>query len=112
MTHARRRARVWGLIAGQAAARGGRVSAADACAAVVPGVQVTGAWLSAARDGQAGHLMQVTDGGRRPLAALHLTLGEGPLLDASASGGPALASDLAGPESGSRWPAFAPAACR
>ena len=112
VTHARRLGRVWGLVAEQAAGRGGRVSAADVCAAVVPGVQVTGAWLSAARDGQAGHLMQVTDEVSRQLAELQLTLGEGPLLDASASGGPALASDLAGRESGSRWPAFAPAACR
>jgi hypothetical protein len=84
--------------------RGGRVSAADVCAAVVPGVRVTGAWLSAARDGQAGHLMRVTDEVGRQLAELQLTLGEGPLLDASASGGLALASDLAGLESGSRWP--------
>jgi hypothetical protein len=88
------------------------VSAADVCAAVVPGVRVTGAWLSAARDGQAGHLMQVTGEVGRQLAELELTLGEGPLLEASASGGLALASDLAGLESGSRWPAFAPAACR
>jgi len=109
---ARRLGRVWGLVAECAAARGGRVSAAVVCAAVVPGVRVTGAWLSAARDGQAGHLMQVTDDVSRQLAELQLTLGEGPLLDASASGGLALASDLAGPESGSRWPAFAPAACR
>ena len=32
------------------------------------------------------------------------------MLDASASGGPVLASDLADGESGARWPAFAPAA--
>ncbi len=108
----RRLARVWGLIAGQAAVRGGRVSAADVCAAVVPGVQVTGAWLSAARDAQAGHLMQVTDEVSRQLAELQLTLGEGPLLDASVSGGPVLASDLAGGESRARWPGFAPAASR
>ena len=50
MTYIERRGRVWGLIAEQAAARGGRVSAADVCAAVVPEVQVTGAWLSAALD--------------------------------------------------------------
>ena len=110
MTHVRRLGRVWGLVAEQAAGRGGRVSAADVCAAVVPGVRVTGAWLSAAPDAQAGHLMQVTDEVSRQLAVLQLTLGEGPLLDASASGGPVLASDLAGGESGARWPAFAPAA--
>jgi hypothetical protein len=112
VTSPRRLGRVWGLVAEHAAARGGRVSAADVCAAVVPGVQVTGAWLSAARDAEAGHLMQVTDDVSRQLAELQLTLGEGPLLDASASGGPALASDLADAESGARWPAFAPAAGR
>ena len=110
MTHVRRLGRVWGLVAEQAAGRGGRVSAADVCAAVVPGVRVTGAWLSAAPDAQAGHLMQVTDEVSRQLAVLQLTLGEGPLLDASASGGPVLASDLADGESGARWPAFASAA--
>jgi hypothetical protein len=56
--------------------------------------------------------MQVTDEVGRLLAELQLTLGEGPLLDASASGGPVLASDLADGESGARGPAFAPAACR
>ena len=106
----RRLARVWGLIAEQAAVRGGRVAAADVCAAVVPGVQVTGAWLSAALDAQAGHLMQVTDEVSRQLAELQLTLGEGPLFDASVSGGPILASDLADGESWARWPGFAPAA--
>jgi hypothetical protein len=80
------------------------------CAAVVPGVQVTGAWLSAARGVEAGHLMRVTDDVSEQLAELQLTLGEGPSLDASASGGPALASDLADGESGFRWPAFTPAA--
>jgi hypothetical protein len=112
VTGARRLGRVWGLVAEQAAMRGGRVSAADVCAAVVPAVRVTGAWLSAAPDGQAGHLMQVTGEVSRQLAVLQLTLGEGPLLDASASGGPVLASELAGGDSLSRWPAFAPEACR
>jgi hypothetical protein len=110
VTYIRRRGRVWGLVAEQSVARGGRVSAADVCAAVVPGVQVTGAWLSAALDAQAGHLMQATDEVGRQLADLQLTLGEGPLFDASASSGPVLASDLADGESGTRWPAFALAA--
>jgi hypothetical protein len=111
VTHGRL-GRVWGLVAEQAASRGGRVSAGDACAAAVPAVGVTGGWLSAARDAQAGHLMHVTDGVSERLSELQLTLGEGPSLDAFASGGPALASDLAGLESASRWPAFTPAACR
>ena len=110
VTDVGRLGRVWGLVAEQAAGRGGQVSAADVCAAVVVGVQVTGAWLSAAPDAQAGHLMQVTDEVSKRLAVLQLTLGEGPLFDASASGGPTLASDLADGESGARWPAFTPAA--
>jgi ANTAR domain-containing protein len=112
VTYLQRRARIWALVAVEAARRGGRVSAADICAAVVPGTQVTGAWLSAAPDAQAGHLMQVTDEVSRQLAEQQLTLGEGPLLDASASNGPVLASDLADAESGTRWPVFTPAACR
>jgi hypothetical protein len=110
VTQVQRLGRVWGLVAEQAAGRGGRVSVADVCAAVVPGAAVTGAWLSAALESEAGHLMQVTDEVAKQLAELQLTLGEGPLLDASASSGPVLASDLAGGESGTRWPAFAPAA--
>jgi ANTAR domain len=112
VTYIERRGRVWELVAEQAARRGGRVSAADVCAAAVPEVQVTGAWLSAAPDAQAGHLMQVTDDVSRQLAELQLTLGEGPLLDASAFSGPVLASDLADAEPGTRWPAFTPAAGR
>jgi hypothetical protein len=110
VTYLERRGRVWGLIAEQAAARGGRVSAADVCTAVVPEVEVTGAWLSAGLDAQAGHLLQVTDEVARQLADLQLTLGEGPLLDASGSSGPVLASELADGEWGTRWPAFGPAA--
>ena len=54
--------------------------------------------------------MRVTDEVSEQLAELHLTLGEGPCLEAAASGGPVLASDLAGRESGRRWPVFALAA--
>ena len=104
--------RIWGLIAARAAARGGPVSAADACAAAVAAVGVTGAWLSAASGGEAGHVMEVTDAVSEQLAELQLTLGEGPSLDAAASGGPALASDLGSADAASRWPAFAPAARR
>ncbi len=106
-----RRGRIWRLIAEQAAGRGGgQVSAADACAAAVVAVKVTGAWLTAASNGETAHLMRVTDGVSEQLAELQLTLGEGPSLDAAASGGPVLVSDLAGGESRQRWPAFAPAA--
>ena len=102
--------RIWGLIAEQASSRGGQVSAADACAAAVAAVEVRGAWLTAARNGEAGHLIRVTDDVSEQLAELQLTLGEGPSLDADGSGGPVLASDLATGEYGRRWPVFAPAA--
>ena len=61
MTH-RRPARVWGLIAGQAASHGGPVSAADACVAAVAAVAVTGGWLSAGQGTQPGHLLRATNG--------------------------------------------------
>ncbi len=102
--------RIWGLVAGQAARRGGRVSAGDVCAAAVAAVEVAGAWLSAARGAQPGHLMWVTDEVSEQLAELQLTLGEGPGQDVSASGGPVLASDLATVDAAHRWPVFAPAA--
>jgi hypothetical protein len=105
-----RASRIWGLVAGQAARRGGRVSAADVCAAAVAAVNVTGAWLTAAGRGEGVHLMRVTDEVSEHLAELQLTLGEGPSLDVSASGGPVLASDLGTGEATGRWPAFAPAA--
>src|SRR5579863_10099232 len=105
-----RAGRIWGLVAVRAARRGGRVSAADACAAAVVAVKVTGGWLTAASDGEAGHLMQVTDAVSEQLAELQLTLGEGPSLDVSAFGGPVLASDLGTAEAGRRWPGFAHAA--
>jgi ANTAR domain-containing protein len=107
-----RPARIWALVAAQAVGRGGQVSAADACAAAVPAVGVTGAWLSAASGEDAGHVMRVTDAVAEQLAELQLTLGEGPSLQASASGGPALASDLGSSDAVGRWPVFAPAACR
>ena len=87
------------------------MSAADVCAAAVTAVEVSGAWLSAARGTDAGHLMLVTDEVSEELAELQLTLGEGPTdPDASASGGPVLASDLGDMEADRRWPVFAPAA--
>jgi hypothetical protein len=107
-----RAGRIWSLIAVQAARRGGHVSAADACAAAVAAVSVTGGWLAAAGDGDAVHLIWIADVISDQLAELQLTLGEGPSLDASASGGPVLASDLGTAEAAHRWPAFTPAACQ
>jgi hypothetical protein len=87
-----RPARVWALVAAQAASRGGRVSAADACVAVVAAVEVTGAWLIAVGGAEADHLMWATDEVSELLAELQLTLGEGPGPDALARGGPELSA--------------------
>ncbi len=107
-----RSARIWGLIAGQAATRAGRVSAADACAVAVAAAGVTGAWLNAGSAGEAGHLISVTNEAAGLLAELQLTLGEGPCADARTTGGPVLVSDLGAMDADRRWPVFAPAACR
>ena len=109
---ASRPARIWGLIAAQAASRDGPVGAADACVAAVAAVMVTGAWLSAASGPAPIHLMMVTDEISGRLAELQLTLGEGPAPDAAAAGAPVLASDLGLAEAGHRWPVFTPAARR
>jgi len=102
--------RVWALVAGQAARRGGRVSPADACVAAVAAVEVTGGWLITAGGKEADHVMWATDEVSELLAELQLTLGEGPGPDALARGGPVLASDLDDLDAVRRWPVFAAAA--
>jgi hypothetical protein len=101
---------IWALVARQAASRGGRPSMQDLCAAAVAAIQVSGAGLMAVTRTGAVHLMCVTDEISERLADIELTLGEGPRADASAFGGPALASDLTHDDIMARWPAFAPAA--
>src|SRR5258706_10104770 len=74
--------RIWGLVAAQAADRGGRVSAVDACAAAVAAVEVTGAWLSTASGTEAGHLDPVADAVSGALPPPPPPPGEGPPPDA------------------------------
>jgi hypothetical protein len=54
-------------------------------------------------------LVHATDPVSAGLEDLQLTVGEGPCLDAFASGGPVLVADLAAQTA--RWPAFTPSAC-
>jgi hypothetical protein len=107
---ASRAARIWSLVAVQAASRGGDVSAVDVCEASLAAVAVSGAGLTAMTRAGTGHLMCATDTISELLAELQLTLGEGPSRDASAGGGPVLASDLDAGDLPARWPGFAPAA--
>jgi ANTAR domain len=107
---ARRSEIVWGQVAAHAAARGGRASVADVCAVAAESADLSGAWVAAARNGEPDFVMYVTDPVCEQLAELQLTLGEGPCHDVMASAAPVLAADLDEPESGRRWPAFAPGA--
>ena len=107
-----RAALIWGLVAGQAARRGGQVAAVDVCAAAVEALPVSGAWVMAQGKVGAGHLMCVTDEVGEQLAELQMTLGEGPSLDVLTSGAPVLISDLDEGDAARRWPGFTPQACQ
>jgi len=105
-----RTARIWALVAAQAASRGASPSVTDVCAAAVGALAVSGAGLTAVTRAGSAHVMDVTDDVSERLAELQLTLGEGPRADASAAGGPVLVPDLAAGHIMSRWPGFAPLA--
>jgi len=97
---------VWGRLAEHAAAAGRRVSVADVCAVAVQSAQLTGAWVTAARDGGPDFVLCVTDPVSERLAELQLMLGEGPCYDVLASVAPVLAADLDNEEASRRWPGF------
>jgi ANTAR domain len=101
---------VWGQLASNAAARGGRVCVADVCEVAAGSGELGGAWVAAARNNEPDFAMHVTDGVCEQLLELQLTLGEGPCHDVLASAAPVLAVDLDDAESAGRWPAFAPEA--
>jgi ANTAR domain/GAF domain len=107
-----RAALIWGLVAGEAARRGGQVVAADVCTAAAEALPVRGAWVMAQGKVGAGHLMCVTDEVGEQLAELQMTLGEGPCLDALTFGSPVLVSDLDEGDAARRWPGFTPQACQ
>ncbi len=101
-----RRARLWGLTAQSAAARGARVSAGDACEAAVAAAAVNGGWLSVMSDPARRALVHATGRGAAELDKLQFTLGEGPCPDAFNSGRPVLIANLAEAGWRERWPAF------
>jgi hypothetical protein len=108
---ASRVARVWNLVATQAASRSGRASVADVCAAAAASVDVSGAWVTAADGAGPGQAMCATDAVSESLAEIQITLGEGPCHDAAASGAPVLAANLTdGAEH--HWAVFAEAAAQ
>ncbi|WP_409494564.1 GAF and ANTAR domain-containing protein [Amycolatopsis sp. cmx-11-12] len=114
-----RRQRMQALLAADRAAR--PASAVSlACGRCVVELSVTGAGATVLAEMPTGNgdgdgrpsrgLVHATNPVSAGLEDLQLTVGEGPCLDAFASGGPVLVADLA--TEVARWPAFTPAACK
>jgi ANTAR domain/GAF domain len=108
---ASRVARVWALVATQAASRRGRVLVADVCAVAAISLDISGAWVIAGDGTRPGQAMCATDLVSESLAEVPITLGEGPCHDAAISGIPVLAANLAD-GTGHHWAVFAGAASR
>jgi hypothetical protein len=110
-----RRQRMQALLAADGAVRSAS-AVSLACERCVRELSVSGAGatvLSTMPDGNGSSpsrgLVHATNDVSAGLEDLQLTVGEGPCLDAFASGGPVLIADLAA--ANGRWPAFTPAAC-
>jgi hypothetical protein len=100
-----RRMRLWSLVVQQA--RGRSVAAEDACNAAIMATGVDSGAVTVIVNG-ARETVYASDGASE-LEELALVLGEGPCVDAYASG-PVLVADLTASECLTRWPGFAPAA--
>jgi len=102
-----RRPHIWGLVAARAGARGAAVSAADACEVAVAVAGVDGAWLTAMSDPARRVLVHATGAKAAELEELQFALGEGPCVDAFASGTLVLVPELGAAGWRARWPGFA-----
>jgi hypothetical protein len=98
------------MVAEHAASRGRRAGVADACAVAVTAARVSGAGVTVMTRTDSGRVVCVTDDVSAGVEELQLTFGEGPCVDAYASGAPVLSTDLGAGLALRRWPAFAPAA--
>ena len=100
------RARLWALVAERAGARGGPVSAGDACEVAATLAGMDGSWLSVMSDPARRALVHATGRRAAQLDELQFTLGEGPCADAFRSGSPVLVADLGTASWRERWPGF------
>ncbi|MFI0480076.1 hypothetical protein, partial [Actinomadura sp. 9N215] len=73
-------------------------------------VEVDGAALSVATRPDRRQRAHATDAVAALLEEQQFTLGEGPSIEAGASGGQVLVADVSSPAGASRWPVFAPVA--
>jgi hypothetical protein len=101
---------LWAMVAEHAASRGRRAGVADACAVAVTAAKVSGAGVTVMTRTDSARVVCVTDDVSARVEELQLTFGEGPCVDAYASGAPVLSTDLGAGQALRRWPAFAPAA--
>jgi hypothetical protein len=98
-------ARVWSLIAACARRRAAPISAHDACVACAEALVLSGVGVALLTGDRLEPVQLAGDLGQELMEA-ELTSGEGPCVEAVATGGPVLAPDLADASSGRRWPAF------
>jgi hypothetical protein len=101
-----RSARVWGSIRSSARAEGTPPTLRHAVRACAEALSAVGAGFAMTRDGGAWEPLLASGPEATELDEAQFTLGEGPSSEALRRGVPALASDLAGPAAGQRWPAF------
>lgn len=94
----------------RAASLGVPISVGLLCETAVVRLGVSGATLTVDTSRGWSETRYSTDPLGGALAELHVTVGEGPCMEARLAGGPALVPDLGAPPSQRRWPLFAPLA--
>lgn len=102
--------RVWRSIADDSAVGGTPVSLGTVCDACVIHAGMTGGWVTRAMTYPEAELVYRTDDLAGHLDELHMTLGEGPAIDALDRGHAVAATDLASVHCRTHWPVFSPAA--
>ncbi len=80
------------------------------CTSAVGALAVDGVGLSMTNGPGQHSKVAATDDVSDRIEDLQVLFGQGPCVDAVATGAPVLVDDLAGPDVGTRWPIFTPAA--
>ncbi|MDR3661331.1 MAG: GAF and ANTAR domain-containing protein [Mycobacterium sp.] len=107
-----RASRVWTAIAMRAHRDGASMSARHACLACVEALALSGAGLALTTKMNGLEPEYSTDSRSDEVEELQATVGQGPGMDALASGQSVLVEDLTAPAYARRWPMFTPEACR